>query len=79
MLVDEARAFRELCQENGIATTDQPQVLYEVTMTKHDYPSPEGVYAAGEEEGAGDLTGNRLQKHTFICEEWRLSRGEHAP
>jgi len=41
----EARSFRELCQENGIAVTHQRQVLYEVMKTMHGHPSPEEVYA----------------------------------
>jgi Fur family peroxide stress response transcriptional regulator len=45
MLVNEARSFRELCQENGIAVTHQRQVLYEVMKTMHGHPSPEEVYA----------------------------------
>jgi Fur family transcriptional regulator, peroxide stress response regulator len=45
MLVNEARSFRELCQENGIAMTHQRQVLYEVMKTMHGHPSPEEVYA----------------------------------
>jgi Fur family peroxide stress response transcriptional regulator len=45
MLVNEARSFRELCQENGIAMTHQRQVLYEVMMTMQGHPSPEEVYA----------------------------------
>ena len=45
MLVNEAKSFRELCQENGIAVTHQRQVLYEVMKTMHGHPSPEEVYA----------------------------------
>ncbi len=45
MLVDEAKSFRELCRENGIAVTHQRQVLYEVMKTMHGHPSPEEVYA----------------------------------
>jgi Fur family transcriptional regulator, peroxide stress response regulator len=45
MLVNEARSFRELCQEQGIAVTHQRQVLYEVMKTMHGHPSPEEVYA----------------------------------
>src|SRR5580698_11617497 len=45
MLVNEARSFRELCQENGIAVTHQRQVLYEVMKAMHGHPSPEEVYA----------------------------------
>jgi Fur family peroxide stress response transcriptional regulator len=45
MLVNEAKSFRELCQENGIAMTHQRQVLYEVMKTMHGHPSPEEVYA----------------------------------
>ena len=45
MLVNEARSFRELRQENGIAVTHQRQVLYEVMKTMHGHPSPEEVYA----------------------------------
>ena len=45
MLVSEAKSFRELCQENGIALTHQRQVLYEVMKTMHGHPSPEEVYA----------------------------------
>jgi len=45
MLVNEAKSFRELCQENGIAVTHQRQVLYEVMRTMHGHPSPEEVYA----------------------------------
>jgi Fur family peroxide stress response transcriptional regulator len=44
MPVDEARSFRELCRENGIAVTHQRQVLYEVMKTMHGHPSPEEVY-----------------------------------
>jgi Fur family peroxide stress response transcriptional regulator len=43
--VNEAKSFRELCQENGIAVTHQRQVLYEVMKTMHGHPSPEEVYA----------------------------------
>jgi hypothetical protein len=78
MLVNEARSFRELCQKNGIAVTHQRQVLYEVMKTMHGHPSPEDGLCAGKGEGAGYLAGCRLQKHTFICGERRLSRGEHA-
>ena len=45
MLVNEAKSFRELCRENGIAVTHQRQVLYEVMKTMHGHPSPEEVYA----------------------------------
>jgi Fur family peroxide stress response transcriptional regulator len=45
MPVDEARSFRELCRENGIAMTHQRQVLYEVMKTMEGHPSPEEVYA----------------------------------
>ena len=45
MLVNEARSFRELCQEQGIAVTHQRQVLYEAMKTMHGHPSPEEVYA----------------------------------
>jgi Fur family peroxide stress response transcriptional regulator len=45
MLVNEARSFRELCREQGIAVTHQRQVLYEVMKTMHGHPSPEEVYA----------------------------------
>jgi Fur family peroxide stress response transcriptional regulator len=45
MLVNDARSFRELCQEQGIAVTHQRQVLYEVMKTMHGHPSPEEVYA----------------------------------
>src|SRR5258708_36946427 len=45
MLVKEAKSFREVCQENGIAVTHQRQVLYEVMKTMHGHPSPEEVYA----------------------------------
>jgi Fur family transcriptional regulator, peroxide stress response regulator len=43
--VNEAKSFRELCRENGIAVTHQRQVLYEVMKTMHGHPSPEEVYA----------------------------------
>ena len=45
MRVNEAKSFRELCRENGIAVTHQRQVLYEVMKTMHGHPSPEEVYA----------------------------------
>jgi Fur family peroxide stress response transcriptional regulator len=45
MLVNEAKSFRELCRENGIAVTHQRQVLFEVMKTMHGHPSPEEVYA----------------------------------
>jgi Fur family peroxide stress response transcriptional regulator len=45
MLVNEAKSFRELCLENGIAVTHQRQVLYEVMKRMHGHPSPEEVYA----------------------------------
>jgi Fur family peroxide stress response transcriptional regulator len=45
MLVNEAKSFRELCQENGIVVTHQRPVLYEVMKTMHGHPSPEEVYA----------------------------------
>ena len=45
MLMSEAKSFRELCRENGIALTHQRQVLYEVMKTMHGHPSPEEVYA----------------------------------
>jgi Fur family peroxide stress response transcriptional regulator len=45
MLVNEAKSFRELCRENGIAVTHQRQVLFEVMKTMHGNPSPEEVYA----------------------------------
>jgi Fur family peroxide stress response transcriptional regulator len=45
MFVSEAKSFRELCRENGIAVTHQRQVLYEVMKTMHGHPSPEEVYA----------------------------------
>lgn len=45
MLVNEARSFRGLCQENGIARTHQRQVWYEVMKTMHGHPSSEEVYA----------------------------------
>jgi Fur family peroxide stress response transcriptional regulator len=43
--VNEAKSFRELCRENGIAVTHQRQVLYEVMKMMHGHPSPEEVYA----------------------------------
>jgi Fur family peroxide stress response transcriptional regulator len=43
--VNEAKSFRELCRENGIAVTHQRQVLYEVMKTMHGHPSSEEVYA----------------------------------
>jgi Fur family peroxide stress response transcriptional regulator len=39
--VNEAKSFRELCWENGIAVTHQRQVLYEVMKMMHGHPSPE--------------------------------------
>jgi Fur family transcriptional regulator, peroxide stress response regulator len=45
MFVSEARSFRELCLEHGIAVTHQRQVLYEVMKRMHGHPSPEEVYA----------------------------------
>lgn len=45
MVAVDAKSFRELCQENGIAVTHQRQVLYEVLKTMHGHPSPEEVYA----------------------------------
>src|SRR5580698_7086500 len=45
MLVNEAKSFRELCHEHGIAVTHQRQVLYEVMQTMQGHPSPEEVYA----------------------------------
>jgi Fur family peroxide stress response transcriptional regulator len=45
MLVSEAKSFRELCRENGIAVTHQHQVLCEVMKTMHGHPSPEEIYA----------------------------------
>ncbi|MDQ2835247.1 MAG: transcriptional repressor [Acidobacteriota bacterium] len=45
MLADQAKTFRELCRDNGIAVTHQRQVLYEVMTTMHGHPSPEEVYA----------------------------------
>ena len=45
MLDSDARPFRELCAEHGIAVTHQRQVLYEVMKTMHGHPSPEEVYA----------------------------------
>jgi Fur family transcriptional regulator, peroxide stress response regulator len=50
MLVNEARSFRELCQENGIAVTHQRQVLYEAMKTTHGHPSPEEVYAQAKKK-----------------------------
>ncbi len=44
MLANEARSFRELCQKNGIAVTQQRRVLYGVMKTMHGHPSPEEVY-----------------------------------
>ena len=41
----EAKSFREICQQNGIAVTHQRQMLYEVMKTMHGHPSPEEVYA----------------------------------
>ena len=45
MLVSDAKPFRELCREHGIAVTHQRQVLYEVMKTMPGHPSPEEVYA----------------------------------
>lgn len=45
MAPGEARVFRELCREHGIAVTHQRQVLYEVMKAMHGHPSPEEVYA----------------------------------
>jgi Fur family peroxide stress response transcriptional regulator len=45
MLDSQARPFRELCAERGIAVTHQRQVLYEVMKSMHGHPSPEEVYA----------------------------------
>ena len=45
MSAGEARSFREVCRENGIAATHQRQVLFEVMKTMHGHPSPEKVYA----------------------------------
>ncbi|MGA7158675.1 MAG: transcriptional repressor [Acidobacteriaceae bacterium] len=41
----EARSFRELCADHGLAATHQRQVLYEVMQTMPGHPSPEEVYA----------------------------------
>ena len=45
MRMREAKTFRELCRENGIAVTHQRQVLYETMTTMPGHPSPEEVYA----------------------------------
>ena len=45
MLVREAKPFRELCREHGIAVTHQRQVLFETMKTMLGHPSPEEVYA----------------------------------
>ena len=45
MSAGEARSFREVCRENGIAVTHQRQVLFEVMKTMQGHPSPEDVYA----------------------------------
>src|ERR1035437_4339588 len=45
----------------------------------HAWPSESGRgLCAGEEEGAGNLAGDRLQEHPFVCGERRLPRGEYA-
>jgi Fur family peroxide stress response transcriptional regulator len=45
MLATDAKPFRALCLEHGIALTHQRQVLYETMKTMHGHPSPEEVYA----------------------------------
>jgi Fur family peroxide stress response transcriptional regulator len=50
MLGNEAKSFRELCQENGIAVTHQRQVLYDVMKTMQGHPIPEEVYARAKKK-----------------------------
>lgn len=50
MTTAEARTFREVCVEHGIAVTHQRQVLYEVMQGMEGHPSPEEVYARVKEQ-----------------------------
>lgn len=44
MATDAASAFRELCNQQGLAVTHQRQVIYEVMQSMQGHPSPEEVY-----------------------------------
>jgi Fur family peroxide stress response transcriptional regulator len=39
-----AEAFRDLCNQQGLAVTHQRQVIYEVMQSMHGHPSPEDVF-----------------------------------
>jgi hypothetical protein len=67
MLVSEAKSFRELCRENGIAVTHQHQVA--LRSDEDDaWPSESGRdLCTREKEDTGDLAGYGLQKRTFAC------------
>jgi len=41
---ESAKAFRELCNQQGLAVTHQRQIIYEVMQSMHGHPSPEEVY-----------------------------------
>ncbi len=41
----DARSFRELCADHGLAATHQRQMLYDVMRTMPGHPSPEEIYA----------------------------------
>ncbi len=44
-----ANAFRELCNQQGLAVTHQRQVIWEVMQTMHGHPSPEEVFVQVKE------------------------------
>jgi Fur family peroxide stress response transcriptional regulator len=44
-----AAAFRDLCNQQGLAVTHQRQVIYEVMQSMHGHPSPEEVFVQVKE------------------------------
>ncbi len=44
MTAESAHAFRELCNQHGLAVTHQRQIIYEVMQSMHGHPSPEEVF-----------------------------------
>jgi hypothetical protein len=67
MLVDEAKTFRELCQENR-HFDDAPTAALVRRDEDDACPSESGrALCTSQEEGADDLAGNRLQNiHLFV-------------
>lgn len=68
MTVDSAQAFRDLCNQQGLAVTHQRQVIYEVMQSMHGHPSPEEVYLQVRERVPAISLGTVYKNiHTFLA------------